>query len=86
MTTLAHFLAESSDLITPTTMLAGLATFTGGVIIFILRDMKASIDRNTAMVATMVEVQIARMTQSANPDERKEVVEMLRKHAEESKK
>lgn len=86
MNWLHAIIADGDGPITLASILMALAAFTGGLIAWILNKLYAAVERNSALIATLVEVQIVRMTQSANPQERQEVVELLRKHADESKK
>ncbi len=83
----AHtLLAQAEGIISVPNMLISLAVFTGGVITWILQKLQRSVDRNSALIASLVEVQLVRAAQAATTDEMKDVVKMLREHFTESKK
>ncbi len=81
-----HTIADGEGPITLATIVVSLAAFTGGLITWILQKLQKSVDRNSALIASLVEVQLVRAAQAATTDEMKDVVKMLRDHFTESKK
>ncbi len=81
-----QYLAETDFSGTLLNLLMTLGGFTGVVITFILYNMKTALDKNTAVVACLAEIQLVRITQDAKNEHEKQVADILTKHLEESKK
>jgi hypothetical protein len=89
-----HFIAENEGPITIATILVSLGAFTSGLVWWILTQLKGSIDgiktsvdKNSTLLVSLIEVQIVRATQAAKEDsDVKGIVDMVKTKFEDAKK
>ncbi len=88
MDRIASIIAQFGDMqSTLTTILMALGAFTGTLVMWILYQLKSAVDKNSALLISLIEVQIVRATQAAKDDDNmRGVVDMVKANFENARK